>query len=95
MSHAKPVIGGAHGGTPDVIDEGVTGFLVPYGDIEQLCGRLRLLLTDGAARHAMGQQALERVCRDFTFDCFQRNLEGAIAPLLAASGHSIAAIQRR
>ena len=82
MSHGKPVIGGAHGGTPDLIDDGVTGYLVPYGDLPQLTERLKRLLTDEAARRCMGQHAWERVRRDFTFDCFRRNLEDAIAPLL-------------
>jgi glycosyltransferase involved in cell wall biosynthesis len=84
MSHGKPVIGGAYGGTPDVVDEGVTGYLVQYGDVAQLTGRLKLLLTDETARRTMGQRALERVRRDFTFDYFHRNLEQEIAPLLPA-----------
>jgi len=82
MSHGKPVIGGAHGGTPDIIDDGVSGYLVQYGDLAQLADRLKLLLTDETARHLMGSRALERVRRDFTFHCFSRNLEDAVASLL-------------
>jgi glycosyltransferase involved in cell wall biosynthesis len=85
MSHGKPVIGGAHGGTPDVIDDGTTGYLVEYGNLAQLRDRLRHLLTDETARRSMGAQALQRVCRDFTFDCFSRNLDEALEPLLAQS----------
>src|SRR5205085_7475716 len=48
MAHAKPVIGGAHGGTPDVIDDGLTGMLVPHGDAERLSAALELILTDHA-----------------------------------------------
>jgi len=29
MACGKPVIGGAHGGAPEVIDDGKTGYLVP------------------------------------------------------------------
>ena len=32
MAAGKVVVGGAHGGTPDIIEDGVTGYLVPYGD---------------------------------------------------------------
>jgi phosphatidyl-myo-inositol dimannoside synthase len=85
MSHGKPVIGGAHGGTPDVIDDGVTGYLVRYGDVAQLTDRLKLLLTDDTVRRSMGARALERVRRDFTFDRFSRDLEGALETLLAPS----------
>jgi phosphatidyl-myo-inositol dimannoside synthase len=85
MSHGKPVIGGAHGGTPDVIDDGATGYLIPYGNVEQLGDRLKLLLTDETARRSMGARALDRVRRDFTFDRFSHNLEEALGPLLLPS----------
>src|SRR5216683_1679463 len=32
MACGKPVIGGAHGGAPEVIDDGKTGYLVAHGD---------------------------------------------------------------
>jgi phosphatidylinositol alpha-1,6-mannosyltransferase len=85
MSHGKPVIGGAHGGTPDVIDDGATGYLVQYGDLAQLGDRLKLLLTDETARRSMGARALERVRRDFTFDRFSHDLEQALGALVAPS----------
>ena len=85
MSHGKPVIGGAHGGTPDVIDDGVTGYLVRYGDVPQLTDRLQRLLAEDTVRRNMGARALERVRRDFTFDRFSRDLAEALETLSAAS----------
>jgi phenylalanine-4-hydroxylase len=41
MSHGKPVIGGAHGGTPETIEEGISGYLVQHGDVAQLALRER------------------------------------------------------
>ena len=32
MARGKPVIGGAHGGAPEVIDDGKTGYLVQHGE---------------------------------------------------------------
>jgi glycosyltransferase involved in cell wall biosynthesis len=81
MSHAKPVIGGAHGGTPDVIEEGKTGYLVRYGDVDQLTDRLRHLLTDEKARRGMGASAFQRVCSEYTFDRFSQRLSAALAAL--------------
>ena len=74
MAHAKPVIGGAHGGTPDIIEDGVTGYLVPHGDVALLTQRLKQLLTNEALRRQMGARALERVCREYTFERFSREL---------------------
>src|SRR6202040_1246125 len=48
MANSKPVIGGAHGGTPDVIEDGVTGTLVPPGDAVILSSAIQSLLTDPA-----------------------------------------------
>jgi glycosyltransferase involved in cell wall biosynthesis len=93
MSRAKPVIGGAHGGIPDVIDDGVTGYLVQHGDLTQLADRLKTLLTDEPLRRSMGQRALERVRQDFTFECFSRNLERAIGPMLAGTDGPIVKIR--
>ena len=53
MACGKPVIGGAHGGAPEVIIDGVTGYLVQHGDTEQLSTAIEtLLVRPGAcARH--------------------------------------------
>jgi phosphatidyl-myo-inositol dimannoside synthase len=78
MAHGKPVIGGAHGGTPDVIEDGVTGYLVRQDDGHQLQTRLRQLLTNESARLEMGHSARGRVLRDFTFDRFGLNLSAIV-----------------
>ncbi len=39
MARGKPVIGGAHGGAPEVIQDGVTGYVVQHGDTLQLVRR--------------------------------------------------------
>jgi glycosyltransferase involved in cell wall biosynthesis len=82
MSHGKPVIGGAHGGTPDIVEDGSTGYLVRYGDIDQLTDRLGNLLADASARTTMGARARERVCREYTFERFSGNLAVAIQDIL-------------
>ena len=82
MACGKPVIGGNHGGTPGVIDDGVNGYLVRYGDVGQLVDRLTRLLSDDSLRESMGAQALAKVQRDFTFARFsagtERDLRGTI-----------------
>jgi phosphatidylinositol alpha-1,6-mannosyltransferase len=82
MARAKPVIGGAHGGTPDVIEDGVTGYLVPYGDVAQLVDRLTRLLSDRSLLHQMGANALAKVKRDFTFARFYAELSDLLSELL-------------
>jgi glycosyltransferase involved in cell wall biosynthesis len=60
MSVGKPVIGSRIGGIPDLIDDGITGFLVPPGNHLALRTALAGLLDDPAMRVAMGTAALAR-----------------------------------
>jgi glycosyltransferase involved in cell wall biosynthesis len=74
MVHGKPVIGGAHGGIPDVIEDGVTGLLVPHRDIARLSLALKSLLTDSARASEMGARGRECVQTTYTFAQFQSRL---------------------
>jgi len=74
MAFGKPVIGGAHGGTPDVVEDGVTGYLVRHGDLESLTHALERLLTDDGLRKEMGRRAQEQVHSNFLFEHFERRL---------------------
>ena len=74
MAHGKPAIGGAHGGIPDIIEEGVTGLLVPYGDVERLSGALESLLANPFKAAEMGAKGRDRVQSQFSFERFQVRL---------------------
>jgi len=58
-------IGTRHGGIPEIIDDGRTGFLVPERDVGALADRLRLLVTDQGLRRTMAQAAREMVREQF------------------------------
>lgn len=48
------------GGPEAVIDDGISGRLVPVGDEQSLSGTMLELLKDSAKRHKMGKHAMER-----------------------------------
>ena len=75
MACGKPVIGGAHGGAPEVIEDGVTGYLVPHGDAPQLATSIQTLLSDPAMAQKMGGRGRQRVEREFRFSVFARSLK--------------------
>lgn len=79
MALGKPVVGGAHGGTPEIIQDGVTGLLVPHGDIDRLCVALRALLEDHQLRKNMGLRARERVLQSYLFHDFAARLSEILA----------------
>ena len=64
---AVPVVATAVGGTPEVIEDGVSGYLVPPGDPEALAGRIRDLLASEERRREMGFQGRQRVLEHFAF----------------------------
>ena len=74
MARGKPVIGGAHGGAPEVIEDGLTGYLVPHGDAAQLATSIETLLADPALGQKMGARGRQRVERDFRFSVFAKSL---------------------
>ncbi|HEX4380111.1 MAG TPA: glycosyltransferase family 4 protein, partial [Candidatus Acidoferrum sp.] len=81
MARGKPVIGGAHGGAPEVIDDGKTGYLVQHGDVPQLATSIGTLLSDPALGREMGARGRERVNREFKFGVFAKSLKKILREL--------------
>jgi glycosyltransferase involved in cell wall biosynthesis len=63
-----PVVATAVGGTPEVVADGETGYLVPPGDANALADRLLALLRDEAIRARMGRAGRERMRDAFSFE---------------------------
>jgi glycosyltransferase involved in cell wall biosynthesis len=61
MAHGKTVIATPVGGIPTLIDDGVTGFLVPVGDAAALRSAIERVLADPALRKRVGDAARARV----------------------------------
>lgn len=81
MACGKPVIGGAHGGAPEVIEDGKTGFLVHHDDAGELATSLQTLLADSALAREMGARGRERVENEFRFSVFSESLKKILREL--------------
>lgn len=55
------------GGTPEVLQDGINGYLVPPGDPAALAQRIADLLHDDTRRRAMGEQGRQLIREQFTF----------------------------
>ena len=75
MACGKPVIGGAHGGAPEIIQDGVTGYLVPHGDPIQLATAIQALLADPAHAKEMGARGRRNVEQEYRFAAFAKSLK--------------------
>lgn len=68
MAASKAAVATAAGGTPEVMVDGETGFLVPPRDHRAMADRLVLLLKNPALRARMGEAALKRARERFTVE---------------------------
>jgi asparagine synthase (glutamine-hydrolysing) len=73
MRHGVPCIGGNHGGTPEVINEGVTGFLINYGDVDALVDRIVRLVSDDNLRARMSVSTRNSEAAAFSYTAFSNN----------------------
>lgn len=60
-----PVLGTYHGGIPEIIEDGVTGYLVPERDAESLGQRLFALLSDPELCRRMGAAGRAKMEREY------------------------------
>jgi phosphatidyl-myo-inositol dimannoside synthase len=81
MARGKPVIGGAHGGAPEVIDDGKTGYLVHHGDVPELATSIETLLANPDMAREMGARGRDRVNREFKFGVFAKSLKKILREL--------------
>lgn len=65
MALARPVVATDIGGSPEIIEHGVTGLLVPVGDPAALASAVSDLLLDPERRWKIGQAARERATNQF------------------------------
>jgi glycosyltransferase involved in cell wall biosynthesis len=68
MGCEVPVVASDAGGLPEVVENGVTGLVVPRGDSKALAQAIASLLADPQRRHRMGQAGRERALRLFDWD---------------------------
>ncbi len=64
MASGLPVLAGAVGGIPELIDDGRTGFLIGREETQGLAERLESLIADAPLRHQLGSAA-RRSCETF------------------------------
>jgi glycosyltransferase involved in cell wall biosynthesis len=75
MAAGLPVLASDVGGVPEIVEDGVTGRLVPAGDGEALAGTLRELLADGSARERMGAAGRRVATERFRLDAMIERTE--------------------
>ncbi len=81
MLAARPVVAARAGGAVEIVQEGVTGLLIPPGDVPAFTEAVRSLLADPERRAALGRAGLQRAIRDFSLETM---LTGVAVEIAAA-----------
>lgn len=78
MASGLPVVGFDVRGTRDVVVDGETGYLAPFGDIRMVVQRTVELLKDEFAYQEMSRKAREHVASRFSLECMVDGHEGVL-----------------
>jgi glycogen synthase len=84
MAAGVPVVATRVGGTPEAIDDGVTGLLVPPGEPDTLAVSIGLVLSDADLAARLGAAGREAVRNRFGMDRMVRATERLYRDLLLA-----------
>lgn len=82
-ARCKPVIGTYHGGIPEIIDDGKTGFIVQERDSDAMAQKLDLLLSNDQLRCDMGMAARKKMENEYRYedriDALEKHYDDVIA----------------
>ena len=82
MALGLPVLSTLHSGIPELVDDGVSGFLVPERDDTALAASIRTLHDAPALRQSMGRAGRARVEREYDIETLNDALEAHYRRLL-------------
>lgn len=85
MAMGKPVVGTRIGGTPELVVEGETGFLVPPHDAEAMAGAIGKLLRDPGLRESMGRAGREHFLQQLEFAPFYKGILASYASVVRSA----------
>lgn len=82
--HCVPVIAARAGGIPGVVDDGATGLLVPFADVEGLVAAAERLISDAPFAQRLGRQGYERLRSGYNWATVVQRVAGYYQQVIAA-----------
>jgi len=83
MACSRPIVATSAGGIPEVVEDGVTGLLVPPRDHGAMADAILSVIGDARRRQAMGDAGFARVNERFTVE---RMIAGTAAVYARVAG---------
>lgn len=88
MVARRPVVAYRHGALSELIDDGETGFLVPYLDLPAVLNRLRFFAETPARIAEFGERARQRNAQRFSREILSRGINALYERLIAEARRS-------
>ncbi len=83
MAMEKPVVAYDIRGVRDLVEDGVNGFLVPFGDTEALAEKIVYLMDNPNIGKEMGKKGREKIEKEFSLEVVLSQLERLYTEVLA------------
>ena len=74
FSVGKPMVATAVGGTVEVVQDGVNGYLIPPRDVDEIAEKLVQILQDEETRKTFGENARKRYEEQFSFAVYEKKI---------------------
>jgi colanic acid/amylovoran biosynthesis glycosyltransferase len=84
MACELPVVATNVMGTAELVEHGVSGYVLPPARPDRIAGALRELAADAERRERMGAAGRERVARDYESGAASKRLRDVLGPLIAS-----------
>lgn len=74
MQAGLPIISTYEGAIPEIIDDGITGFIVDKNSPEQIAEKLEVLIKKPELRKQMGEAGRKKFLENYTIEKFEQNM---------------------
>lgn len=82
MMHSKPIISTDIAAIPEIIDDGVTGFIVNPNSPSEIADRLKLLIENPQKRLELGKEGRKKYESHYTLEHFERRMNDVFSKVL-------------
>lgn len=82
MQFSIPVIATNEGAISEIVDDGITGFIIEKNSPEQIAEKIQLLIDNPELRKSMGEAGRKKYLEKYTIDKFEQNLKEVFEDIL-------------
>ena len=84
MAKGLPVISTLHSGIPELIEDGVSGYLLPEREVDELASKIKYLIANLDLRVKMGQAGRAKVMETYNIDLLNERLVEVLQQLISS-----------